>query len=186
MLTSYYAGLFFPRHIDWLSWGLTTRQPLWVILCHLPEKGRREIEQIAQEMKERDRGDKKMNESEGTEKIKTFPIYFHLLQGQQALPNCKPVSAGRPGDVRYKTPLPHQATPSFDTFLSYLWCIVCKTNDFGCDHFMVQIIAFTCSLTNASEHRVTTMSFGNIVDQFHNQYSLSYPCSSKQTCNGTS
>ena len=25
----------------WLSWGLTTRQPLWVVLCRLPEKGRK-------------------------------------------------------------------------------------------------------------------------------------------------
>ena len=32
-----------------------THQPLWVILCHLPEKGRKEIEQIIEEMKERDR-----------------------------------------------------------------------------------------------------------------------------------
>ena len=32
-----------------------TRQPLWVILCHLPEKGRKEIEEIVEEMKERDR-----------------------------------------------------------------------------------------------------------------------------------
>ena len=30
-------------------------QPLWVILCHLPEKGRKEIEEVAEEMKERDR-----------------------------------------------------------------------------------------------------------------------------------
>ena len=29
-----------------------TGQPLWVILCHLPEKGRKEI---VEEMKERDR-----------------------------------------------------------------------------------------------------------------------------------
>ena len=29
-----------------------TRQPLWVILCHLPEKGRKEIEEIVEEMKE--------------------------------------------------------------------------------------------------------------------------------------
>ena len=37
-------------------WGLTTRQPLWVILCRLPEKGRREIEEIVEEeTKERDR-----------------------------------------------------------------------------------------------------------------------------------
>ena len=32
-----------------------TCQPLWVILCHLPEKGRKEIEEIVEEMKERDR-----------------------------------------------------------------------------------------------------------------------------------
>ena len=35
-----------------LCWGLTTRQPFWVILCHLPEK---ETEEIVEEMKERDR-----------------------------------------------------------------------------------------------------------------------------------
>ena len=28
---------------------------LWVILCHLPEKGRKEIEEIVEEMKDRDR-----------------------------------------------------------------------------------------------------------------------------------
>ena len=38
-----------------LSWGLTTRQPLWVILCRLPEKGRKKIEEIVEEMKKRDR-----------------------------------------------------------------------------------------------------------------------------------
>ena len=32
-----------------------THQPLWVSLCHLPEKGRREIEEIVEEMKERNR-----------------------------------------------------------------------------------------------------------------------------------
>ena len=32
-----------------------TRQPLWFIWCHLPEKGRKEIEEIVEEMKERNR-----------------------------------------------------------------------------------------------------------------------------------
>ena len=32
-----------------------TRQPLWVILCHLPEKGRKEVEEIVEEMKEKNR-----------------------------------------------------------------------------------------------------------------------------------
>ena len=31
-----------------------TRQPLCVILCRLPEKGRKETEEIVEEMKERD------------------------------------------------------------------------------------------------------------------------------------
>ena len=34
-----------------LCWG----QPLWVILCRLPEKGRKEMEEVVEEMKERDR-----------------------------------------------------------------------------------------------------------------------------------
>ena len=32
-----------------------THQPLWVILCRLPEKARKEIEEIVEEMKEGDR-----------------------------------------------------------------------------------------------------------------------------------
>ena len=80
-----------------------TRQPLWVISCRLPEKGRREIEEIVEEMKEMkemDRGERKMNNSEEIEEIQTFPLYTYLLQGQQALPNCKLISAGRPDDTR--------------------------------------------------------------------------------------
>ena len=65
----------------WLCWGLTTRQPLWVILCRLPEKGRKVIEEIAEEIKERDREERNRNESEETEEIKIFPIYPYLLQG---------------------------------------------------------------------------------------------------------
>ena len=33
-----------------------------------------------------------MNESEETEEVKTFPLYPYL----QVLPNCKPISVGRP------------------------------------------------------------------------------------------
>ena len=32
-----------------------TCQPLWVILCHLPEKGGKEIEETVKETKEKDR-----------------------------------------------------------------------------------------------------------------------------------
>ena len=42
--------------IDWLIvLGLTTRQPLRVILCRLQGKERKEIEEIVVEMNERDR-----------------------------------------------------------------------------------------------------------------------------------
>ena len=51
--------------IDQLCWGLTTGQPLWVILCHLLEKGRKEIEEIVEgQGRKRNR-----NESEETEEI---------------------------------------------------------------------------------------------------------------------
>ena len=35
--------------------GFSYTSALWVILCHLPEKGRKEIEEIVEEMKEKDR-----------------------------------------------------------------------------------------------------------------------------------
>ena len=35
-----------------------TRQPLWVILCCLPEKGRKDTEEVVEEMKDRDREEK--------------------------------------------------------------------------------------------------------------------------------
>ena len=54
------------------------------------------------------------NESEETEEIKTFPLYPYPLQGYQALPNCKPISVGRPSDVRYTAPS-HHPTTSGDT-----------------------------------------------------------------------
>ena len=43
-------------------------------LCCLPEKGRREIEEIVMEMKKRDRGKRKMNENEEMENKKLPPL----------------------------------------------------------------------------------------------------------------
>ena len=48
-----------------------TCQPLWVILCRLPEKGRKEIEEIAEKMGQGRKRNR--NESEETEEIETFP-----------------------------------------------------------------------------------------------------------------
>ena len=57
-----------------------TRQPLWVLLCRLPEKGRKAIEEIVEEIKRRT-GERKLNEREETEEIMPFPLYPYQLQG---------------------------------------------------------------------------------------------------------
>ena len=79
----------------WLSSGLTTRQPLWVILCRLPEKEKREI------------GDSKGDEREGhgrkknewkwrNKKIKAFPSTF--TWGKDSRP-CPAISQYRLHDT---------------------------------------------------------------------------------------
>ena len=50
-----------------------TCQPLWVILCRLPEKGRRKKEMIVEDEREEQGRKGKMNESKETEEIKAFP-----------------------------------------------------------------------------------------------------------------
>ena len=57
-----------------------THQPLWVILCRLPEKERKEIEEIVGD--ERENGRKRnRNESKETEDIKHSPslIWVHTV-----------------------------------------------------------------------------------------------------------
>ena len=77
-------------YVDWLCWGLTTRQPFWVILCRLPEKGRKETEEIAEEMKERDR------EERGTgmkvKKQKKWKHHLPTLTCYKDSRPCPPVS----------------------------------------------------------------------------------------------
>ena len=57
----------------WLCWGFTTCQPLWVILCSLPEKGRKEIEEIAEEMKKGDREERGTGMKEKKLRNKNIP-----------------------------------------------------------------------------------------------------------------
>ena len=66
-----------------LGFNDTTRQPFRVILCRLPEKGREEIEEIVEEMKERrGTGNKEEQEWKGrNRRNKNTPLYPYLLQG---------------------------------------------------------------------------------------------------------
>ena len=63
-----------PTLSDCLCWGLTTRIPLWIILCHLPEKGRRDSRRVGHGRK-RNRNESEETEEIKTEEIKTFPLY---------------------------------------------------------------------------------------------------------------
>ena len=63
------------RNFDWLCWVLMTCQPLWVILFRLPEKGRKEIEEIVEEMKERIGKKKEQEWKWRNRRNKTFPLY---------------------------------------------------------------------------------------------------------------
>ena len=66
--------------------GLMTCQPLWVILCCLPEKGRKGIEEIIEKMKERDEEKVNKNESEETEEIKTSPSNLTCYKDSRPCP----------------------------------------------------------------------------------------------------
>ena len=68
------------------------------------EREKRDIRDSRRDEREKQGRKRKRNESEETEEIITFPLYPYLLQEKQALPYCKPISVGRPGDVRYTTP----------------------------------------------------------------------------------
>ena len=67
--------------INLLCWGLTAHQPLWVILCHLPEKGRRDRRDSRRDERDGQGRKRYRNEIEETEEIKTFPLYPYLLHG---------------------------------------------------------------------------------------------------------
>ena len=73
--------IFWNKSENLLSLGLMTCQPLWVILCRLPEKGRKEI---VEEMKERGR------EARGTgmkvKKLKQSPSTLTCYKGSRPCP----------------------------------------------------------------------------------------------------
>jgi len=47
-------------------------------------------------------------------------------------------------------------------------------DDTGLNHFVVKIVTLSGSLSDSSEDRVTSMLFGDVVNQLHNKYSFSY------------
>merc|ERR1739844_670593 len=59
--------------------------------------------------------------------------------------------------------------------------VVLQADDAALNHLVVQVVTLTGSLTHTSEHGVTTMGLGNVVDQLHDQDSLADTGSTEQT-----
>ena len=62
--------------------GFNDTSTLWVILCRLSEKGGKEIEEIVEEMKERDREERGTGMKGKKQKITPPTPLPYLLQGQ--------------------------------------------------------------------------------------------------------
>ena len=91
--------------------GFIDTSTLVVILCRLPEKGRRKRRNSRGDEREGQGRKSKMNESEEIEEIKNIHFLPIPAAKIEAFPNRKPILVGCPGDARYKTPLPHLTTP---------------------------------------------------------------------------
>ena len=56
-----------------------------------------------------------------------------------------------------------------------------ELNDTRLNHFVVKIITLSCSFSDTSEHGETTVKLSNVVNQLHNEYSLSDTGTSEET-----
>src|SRR5690606_24836826 len=48
------------------------------------------------------------------------------------------------------------------------------------DHFMVKVVTFTGTLTDACEHGVTAVRLGDVVDEFHDENGLANACTAEE------
>ena len=93
----------------------------------LSSREREKREEIVVEIKERDRVERGTGMKVKKQKKFKHPLYPYQLQGQKALPNCKPISVGCPSDLRYTTPSPNLTLECQGTLrTSPIWvCTVC-------------------------------------------------------------
>ena len=91
--------------------GLTARQPLWVILCRLPEKGRKEIEEIVVKLKERNREERETGmKVKKQKKRKHSPSTLNCYKDSRPCPTVSQFQFDAP--VIYTTPSSHPTTPN--------------------------------------------------------------------------
>ena len=59
-------------------------------------------------------------------------------------------------------------------------------NNVGFDHFVIQVVSFTGSLTNASENGQTTASLSDVIDKLHDENCFTNTGATKKTNLATS
>merc|ERR1712191_20878 len=64
---------------------------------------------------------------------------------------------------------------------SDLRCFVFQRDDTRLNHLVVKIVTLTGTFTDSSEDGVTTMGLSDVVNQFHNQHSLSDTSTTEET-----
>ena len=67
---------------------------------------------------------------------------------------------------------------------TYLGGIIGEADNATLNHLVVEIVAFTRPLPHTGKHGVATVSLGHIVDQLHDEHSLTHTSTSKQTWRG--
>ena len=66
-------------------------------------------------------------------------------------------------------------------FIFYLGWLVLEWDDTSLNHLVVKIVSFASPFSNSGKDRVTTMSLGHVVNQFHDQHSLAHSGTAEQT-----
>merc|ERR1711878_85476 len=59
--------------------------------------------------------------------------------------------------------------------------LVLEGDDTTLNHLVVQIVTLPGPLADTSEHRETTVSLGNVVDQLHDKHSLAHSSTAEET-----
>ena len=96
--------------LDWLCSGFTDMYPLVAHFVLSPREWEKWDKRDSKEYEREGQGRKRNRKSKWRNRSKNTPLHPYLLQGQQAFPNCEPISVGCPGDVRYTKPLHHPTT----------------------------------------------------------------------------
>ena len=59
--------------------------------------------------------------------------------------------------------------------------VLLHRNDAGLDHFTVEIVTLTGTLSDTREERVSAVALGDVVDEFHDDDGLSDACTTERT-----